>query len=337
MKTWKLGLFFVVSLMLVMGVLAENTFGHNVGARGTLTTNSMGTLRVDASKVNANEEVDLTITYTATETIADPTDPGEPATATPEVDEVTSEGRISIALPSNWGATDADGLHEITKVTAHNGAVIKKVNHDDDTATASVNFDTTDGQTIVVDLTKMESGDYIKVVIKGSELGGLAAFTAVTPNSSLTAMITVLADEIAATFTPDISTTPENEFENYVAPNLTTTLTTGNAHPPRTYAGDLDRAGMLSLDLAMLGIVKLAASKVTAGEKIDLTVTYTATEVMGVTDLSGSFESHCLWIGVLVLMMRLRLTVLPLLDLVAGSGVVAEELRTGDITLAMRY
>ena len=324
MKTWKLGLFFVVSLMLMAGVLAENTFGHDVGARGTnLATNSMGTLRVDASNVNANEEVDLTITYTATETIADPTDLGEPTTPD-DVVEVTSEGRIQIALPSGWGATDADGLRGLTRVTAHNGAIIKKVDDDDGTP---VNFTTSsDGTTIVVDLTKMETGDYIKVVIKGSEL---ADFT----DGSLTGSITVLADGTLATFTADDPATPDtNEFV-YTEISLST-LTTGNAHGPGRHTGDVDRFGELSLDLAKLGNVRLTASKVTAGEKIDLTVTYTSTETMGETaGLSG--------------VIRVMLptgwdsgaddetvtTVLSLLELDASSGVVAEELRATDIAL----
>ena len=131
-KHWQLGMFFVISLMLMVGLFANITLAHDVPdtADTDLDDTKIGEVKI-TSTVTADSMVDLEIRYEATE-LHDLAAIGEVTymvddPSTTDIDEsVNTEGekivtansstygRIQITLPAGWGpdntAIDPNGI-----------------------------------------------------------------------------------------------------------------------------------------------------------------------------------------------------------------------------------
>ena len=116
MKNWKLGAFFVISLMLMVGLFANTVPAHEIAlAAGPNDTTKDGEIKI-TSKVTADSMVDLEIRYEATRDLAATgkviyvvDDPDTEADESTNVaDNTSTYGRIQITLPANWGPGNAD-------------------------------------------------------------------------------------------------------------------------------------------------------------------------------------------------------------------------------------
>ena len=114
MKNWKLGAFFVVSLVLMVGLFANTVPAHQIVADSDTTAD--GEIKI-TSKVTADSMVDLVIRYEATRDLAvigkviyavDNPDTDDDESVNADGDKIVADhsskyGRIQITLPADWG------------------------------------------------------------------------------------------------------------------------------------------------------------------------------------------------------------------------------------------
>ena len=246
MKTWKLGLFFVVSLMLVVGLIAENATAHNVGSGTTANETAIGNVTVSPSPhgVTAEDIIDLKITYNATTVLADTelTFDHDNNSAT---DGIASEGRIRVTLPSNWGPSAVsdiltaipDPVGDDTYLTVTKSGTVTFAS-----TPLDVGGNLGDGYYIDIDLDVLKSGSVILTVhnLEVAEWGDI---------TDGKAAISVLSDRSQTRGTPE--------------------------HPQRNASGDTITVGRKKL-----GNVVVTKGAATPEDTVDLTVKYAATMAM---------------------------------------------------------
>ena len=176
MKNWKLGAFFVISLMLTVGLFVSTAPAHeipnNIDDVDPGDT-PLGNVTITPESVDAGSVTDLTIRYSATGMLADSDATDANGAAAPTF------GRIRIGLPAGWGpATDPEIFSErrpqdrdATYLTLAKTGSVVVTDFDEDTVTGTLNG----GYVIDIDVTDMRSRSFVALTIRNLSIPNLDA------------------------------------------------------------------------------------------------------------------------------------------------------------------
>ena len=293
MKNWKLGAFFVISLMLTVGLFVSTAPAHDVGAEtdedNNLADNPIGDVTIDPGEVTAEATVDLKITYKATADLAGANVDGGAAEGVQ-----ASIGRIRVTLPGGWGP-DTPGTLYTSRQTGNRDATYMTL-----TKSGSVEYDATTpldvsgtrgsqggtGYNIDIDITKMLGGQRAILTIHNLLIAGLEADRD-NRYADLTAMtdlvqLTVLSDryDAAGSRTDPEHTPVPTRFSPKVAANVGPDGIEGN-----TDDFGSDTQPTMTVNRRTLGELAISPNKVSAGSEEDFTFTYKASEALAVSDV----------------------------------------------------
>ena len=294
MKNWKLGAFFVISLMLMVGLFTTTAPAHDPD--GDLTrTSSLGSVVVTTSPKDVTAEglVTLTVKYTATLDLAVPdTDADVPDTDADESTDDSTFGRIQVQLPAGWGPATNDELTDLLSLRAFSRVKLRKAiataTNDVGTPTV-VNTANTDGWQINIDVDDMRRNEWVTLTIRNlqvakldtlDETGNVGGVTAGTlTRGGRTEDID--ADELAKAMAQIMVTADQG-------PLGVTDEGVGN-YPPGTLEHALETQPALAVGRKKLGKVGVSVKEFRAGEKKDFAITYTFTDDMiygGIIDIT---------------------------------------------------
>ena len=278
-KHWQLGMFFVVSLMLMVGLFANSVLAHtdidNDGEDedSESATDAIGEVTISPDAVTAGSVVDLTITYKATRNLADPTfDTDEDG----EEGIQQSYGRIRVTLPTGWGAADASGINP-TRPSGNRDATYLVLTKSGSLAYAAIPL-AVDGQIIDINVDKLLKGQRVILTIRnlmiaplGTRRGG--RFTDDASGIMDLPQIEVLSDRYNATEAPldagNVPAHPPDDFAPKVTLDTTVTPNVGSEIQPT-----------MTVNRKTLGELTVSPAEVTAGSKKDFKFTYTASEAL---------------------------------------------------------
>jgi len=287
MKTWKLGAFFVISLMLMVGLFINIAPAHNVEDNDDTTTNAnvpIGTVTVSPKSVSAEGMVDLKVRYTATTTLASPDDQDA-------ADGVQyTLGLIKVTLPGGWGpATDAE-IHT-SRQSGNRTATYMSLSKSGGVTLASTPFgtiggDQADGWEILINVDKMTTRRYVELTIHNLMIGNLGDAidgTGTTGRNDRDDDISVMRNLVQVEVESDSSEAAESP-----------TRPTDATHPPRSFtpkvaavaadttvtpnvpAHGSNAQPTIEVKRKMLGELTVSPNKVSAGSMEDFTFTYKA-------------------------------------------------------------
>lgn len=276
MKTWKLGAFFVINLMLVAGLFTNTAPAHDPDGDGDKdATSKLATVTVTPGSVTAEGMVDLEVRYTAEGTLAN-VDADSP-----------SYGRIRVMLPGGWGPSDAMSIYK-ARVSGDRTATYLSLSKSSGVKLAAdsliVGGEQSTGYTIDIDVDKMTNRHYIELTIHNLMIGTLADVRGTDPSTRYM----------------DIATAAEFHQVQVFADQYTDSTRgvpkSNGAHAARTFRPEGERNEDDAADLVNhhptvkvnrkeLGELTISPNKVTAGSMQDFTFTYKATEELMALDV----------------------------------------------------
>ena len=278
-KHWQLGMFFVISLMLTVGLLSNVAIAHNALENDSPLGNVL--ITSNPKSVAAGSMVDLTVRYSATGILADPDATGNNGEADPTF------GRIRIGLPAGWGPANSDEIFfarqkdrnatYFTVTKKSTGVVVAPFG--EVTVTGS-RGPVTAGETdyvIDIDVTSMGSRRYVELTIRNLSIPNLGTTRGAGDSTRYSDISTVMDLARLTVFSDSTPNAPA----------------ASPAHPPRTTfkpkvaveddPGGSDEQPTITVNRKILGELAVSPAEVTAGSKQDFTITYTASEIL-VTD-----------------------------------------------------
>ena len=271
-KHWQLGMFFVVSLMLMVGLFSNTAPAHEV-SDGDATT-KIGRVTVTPKEVTAESMVDLVVKYVATKTLADPT--ADADTSSADTVEPTL-GRIQVTLPDDWGpdgtATPIAGRIFLARQPGDRNATYVTVTKSGGVKLTSTPLaiagDQATGWIINIDVTTMKPRHQVTLTIHNLMIAKLDE-----DRSGRATDITAMMDKLQVMVTSDAGEV------HAAAPD----------HPPSTFTpkvtdGDAsttedDMYPTVMVKRKMQGALTISPAEVTAGSEEDFTITYKATEAL---------------------------------------------------------
>ena len=300
-KHWQLGMFFVISLTLMVGLFVNTAPAHNIA--NTITgvdddATPIGNVTITEGTVTAESMVDLKIRYTATTTLADPKGVDhDDDTSTANVP--TSLGRIRINLPAGWGpdhtAIPAETIHtsrpigqrDATYLTVRKTSAVTFADFSNGTVTGSRSA----GWTIDIDVNSMKNRQYVELTINNLMIGSLGDAIDGSGDDGRSNRYTdrgVIKNLLQVEVLSDSDATDGTTAA--VRPSAFT-------HTPKTLkpkedlvalAGAVPAHGSntqptITVNRKTSGKLAIKPNDVTAGSKQDFTFTYTTTEDM-ITD-----------------------------------------------------
>ena len=223
----------------------------------------LGTVTVTPDAVTAESTVDLKVRYTATRVLADD----------------NTYGRIRVQLPANWGPSDTIHLERpvgtpdatYLSLAKSSGVTLAAAAVTGDPAGLSVAGNQDDGYTIDIDVDKMTTRHQVTLTIHNLMVDAL-----MTPRDD---RITDLTAAMAV-----------DEVQVMVSSSTYASAARGEpTHSPNAFspkiAAESETQPTIKVNRKTLGELAISPNSVTAGSKVDFTITYKATEEMDPGDV----------------------------------------------------
>ena len=265
-------MFFVVSLMLMVGLFTNTAPAHDVAGEATAVT---GGVTITPDNVTAEDVVDLTITYRANVTLVDPT----VDTNTDQDGLQLNLGRIRVTLPENWGSTEATPAIHLERPPGNRDATYLVLTKSGSVVYAADPLSIVPGSNqgagwgINIDVDKLLRGQRVILTIRNLKIPalneGLPGATRTSRYADITEMMRQVQIEVVSDATLDRGT-PSHPTATFL-PNVDVdpdSDETSDSHPTiivnRKTRGELD----------------VSPAEVTAGSTKDFKFTYRASEAL---------------------------------------------------------
>ncbi len=255
-----------------------DAYGSDVHPTIMVNRKYLGEVAVTPGSVVAEATTDLKVRYTATNTLADPSDSD---TATAGV-QATSFGRVQITLPVGWGPATDSGIHTKRQASDRDATYLNLRKSSGVTAVDlsenSFELDS-DRYRINIDVNAMRSRQWVELTVHNLMIAPLSAERTGSFDPDITASSEKVQVEVfSETFS--VVSDRDGAFEQLESPS---------AHSPvkgkfKPYVKLTDKGSetqpTLTVTRKQLGKVAIAPAKVSAGSAQKFTITYTASEML---------------------------------------------------------
>ena len=252
-------------------------YGSDIHPTITVNRKYLGEVAVTPASVVAEATTDLKVRYTATNTLADPSDSDSVTAGV----QGTSFGRVQITLPEGWEAATDGGIYTERQAGDRDATYLSLRKSSGVTAVAlsedSFELDG-DRYRINIDVNAMRSRQWVELTVHNLMIASLSAERTGSFDPDITAVSEKVQVEVfSETFS--VVSDRDNAFE----------LESPSAHSPvkgkftpHVAAKDTgsDTQPTLSVTRKQLGKVAIAPAKVSAGSAQKFTITYTASEML---------------------------------------------------------
>ena len=291
MKTWKLGAFFVVSLMLMVGLFINIAPAHDVpdpdDDNGDLSDTTIGTVTVTPKSVSAEGMVDLKVRYTASGKLASTADEDPNTDGTQPI-----LGFITVTLPDGWGPATAAEIYT-ARQSGNRTATYMSLSKSGGVTLASTPFGTIGGSQdagweILINVDNMTNRRYVELTIHNLMIGSLGDAidgTGTTGRADRDDDIDVIRNLVQVEVMSDSSAPGAARPKDATHPPRTFTpkvAAVAAAAPVPAYGSDSQPT--IEVKRKVLGELTVSRNNVSAGSMEDFTFTYKAATEALVTD-----------------------------------------------------
>ena len=256
-------------------IATATTAAYGSDDHPTITVNRkyLGEVAVKQASVVAESTTDVEVRYTATNTLADPSDSD---TATVGV-QPTSFGRVQITLPAGWAPATDGGIY-LERQASNRDATYLSLRDSSGVIPVALSEDSFeldgDRYRINIDVNAMRSRQWIELTVHNLMIAPLGAERIGGFDPDITAAAAtekVQVEVFSETFS--VVSDRDNAFE----------LESPSAHSPVKFTPKDDASATqptVKVTRKQLGKVAIAPAKVSAGSAQDFTITYTASEML---------------------------------------------------------